>query len=70
MVKIDITEDEDSQKRTVSNNIRRIDALISYYFHIPFPEELSDSLWMEKYRQIEWLVEIGIIGTEKIDKQK
>jgi hypothetical protein len=37
---------------------------MSFYFHIPFPEELDDQTWMEKYRQIEWLAKKGILGVK------
>lgn len=57
-------DDADSQGFEVSDNIRRINALISCFLHIPFPELLSDEMWMEKYRQVEWLAEKGVIGTK------
>ena len=47
------------------DNIRKIDALISFYFHIPFPEDLPDDVWLEKWRQIEWLGEAGVLGVKK-----
>lgn len=56
--------DGDSLHRELSNNIRRIDAHLSYYFHIPFPEELPDEVWIEKWRQIEWLSEKGLLGVK------
>ncbi len=31
--------------------------MLSLYFNIPFPEELDDDVWIEKYRQIEWLAD-------------
>lgn len=34
--------------------------------HIPFPEQLSDEVWAEKWQQIVWLAEKGIIGSDKI----
>nr|DAY40929.1 MAG TPA: hypothetical protein [Caudoviricetes sp.] len=34
------------------------------YFHIPFPEELTDEVWAEKVRQIEWLARKGLLGTK------
>ncbi len=40
---------------------------MSLYFHIPFPEELSDEVWMEKMKQIEWLAKAGMLGTKKIE---
>jgi hypothetical protein len=38
---------------------------LSYYFKIPFPEELPDSVWMEKYCQIEWLGKAGMLGVSE-----
>jgi hypothetical protein len=32
--------------------------------HIPFPEELDDEKWMEKYRQVEWLADKGLLGVK------
>ncbi len=32
--------------------------------HIPFPEELDDDIWMEKFRQLEWLSEQGLLGVK------
>ncbi len=37
--------------------IRKVDALLSGHFSIPFPEQLSDELWVEKYRQVLWFLE-------------
>lgn len=33
--------------------------MLSRYMHIPFPEKLSDDDWIEKVRQLEWLMEAG-----------
>ena len=44
---------------------RKINALISYYLHIPFPEDLENEVWAEKWAQIKWLTDKGIIGSEK-----
>jgi len=35
---------------------------MSFYFHIPFPEDLPDDVWMEKVRQIQWLSKKGMLG--------
>jgi len=43
-----------------------MNALMSLYFHIPFPEELDDDRWGEKYRQLEWLAEKGLLGIKAI----
>lgn len=37
---------------------------MSLYFHIPFPERLSDDIWMEKFRQIQWLADKGLLGAK------
>jgi hypothetical protein len=47
--------------------IRKIDALVSFYFHIPFPEKLPDEVWIEKYRQIEWLAKKGMLGIKTVE---
>jgi hypothetical protein len=38
----------------------KIDAMISHILHIPFPEQLSDLLWAEKWAQTQWLIDKGI----------
>jgi len=38
--------------------------MLSLFFHIPFPELLSDDDWMEKYRQLEWLSKKGLLGVK------
>ncbi|MEI7487050.1 MAG: hypothetical protein WCJ72_06500 [Chryseobacterium sp.] len=45
----------------------KADALMSYFLHIPFPEELEDELWAEKWAQIGWLAENGFLGL-KVNK--
>ena len=37
---------------------------MSFYFHIPFPEELKDEVWAEKVKQIEWLARKGLLGVK------
>lgn len=39
--------------------------MISLFFHIPFPEELEDELWIEKVKQIEWLSDQGMLGIKR-----
>jgi len=39
-----------------------VNALLSFYFKIPFPEELSNEKWVEKWKQVEWLSQEGILG--------
>jgi len=46
----------------LSNEIRKINAMLSLFFKIPFPEDLPDDVWMEKYRQIEWLAAKKMLG--------
>ncbi|MDZ4147873.1 MAG: hypothetical protein U1C58_06285 [Flavobacteriaceae bacterium] len=36
--------------------------MISFVLHIPFPEELPDELWAEKWAQVQWLIEKGIVS--------
>ncbi|MBQ3658003.1 MAG: hypothetical protein II956_14375 [Bacteroidales bacterium] len=50
---------------TFTDEIRKADALISLYFHIPFPEKLDDEVWIEKFRQIEWLADKGLLGAKQ-----
>jgi len=38
---------------------------MSLFMHIPFPERLSDDLWMEKFRQLEWLADQNLLGIKK-----
>ena len=40
----------------------KIDAMISHILHIPFPEQLSDYVWAEKWAQVQWLIEKGIVA--------
>lgn len=40
----------------------KIDAMISHILHIPFPEQLSDYLWAEKWAQVQWLIDKGIVA--------
>ncbi|MGP1514459.1 MAG: hypothetical protein ACTTJH_00680 [Bacteroidales bacterium] len=40
--------------------------MITLYFHIPFPEDLDDERWMEKFRQLEWLAEKGLLGMKSV----
>ncbi|WP_168197003.1 hypothetical protein [Flavobacterium alkalisoli] len=42
----------------------KIDAMISHFLHIPFPEELSDTQWAEKWAQVQFLAEKGILGNK------
>ena len=42
--------------------VRKYNALISLYLHVPFPERLNDEDWAERVRQIEWLAKNGILG--------
>jgi hypothetical protein len=30
-------------------------ALISHFLHIPFPEQLEETVWLEKARQVWWM---------------
>jgi hypothetical protein len=40
----------------------KIDAMISHFLHIPFPEQLSDTLWAEKWAQVQWLIDKGLVA--------
>ncbi|MGB1294862.1 MAG: hypothetical protein ACPG6V_05230 [Flavobacteriales bacterium] len=46
----------------------KINALISHFLHIPFPEELSDTVWSEKWAQVNFLIDKGIVGVKKEEK--
>lgn len=61
---IPLVDDEDSRHSATANEIRKIDALISLFLHIPHPEELPDELWAEKFCQIKWLAKKGLLGTK------
>ncbi len=43
----------------------KIDAYISHFLHIPFPEQLDDTKWAEKWAQVQFLAEKGILGAKK-----
>ena len=40
----------------------KADALMSFFLHIPFPEQLSDEVWAMKWAQLGWLAEKGFLG--------
>ncbi|MEG3974566.1 hypothetical protein QT970_08065 [Microcoleus sp. herbarium8] len=44
----------------------KIDALISHVLHIPFPEQLPDSVWVLKWAQVKWLIENGIVAPKQV----
>ncbi|MGY0034450.1 hypothetical protein [Pedobacter sp. NJ-S-72] len=46
---------DSGESATFTDQVRRINALLSHFMHIPFPEQLDDDTWCEKYRQFEWL---------------
>lgn len=48
---------DQSPEPTFLEQIRQINAQLTYFMHIPFPEELEDDVWLEKYRQFQWLLE-------------
>jgi len=53
----------------VYDQVRRINAQLSHFMHIPFPEDLPDDVWAEKYRQFQWLVENNYLPL-KMEKTK
>lgn len=36
--------------------IRKVNALLSYHFKIPFPEELEDPVFWNKWQQLKWVL--------------
>jgi len=36
--------------------VRKWNARLSHYFHIPFPEELPDRVYWEKVEQLRWFL--------------
>lgn len=40
----------------------KIDAYISHFLHIPHPEDLDDTTWAEKWAQVRFLAEKGVLG--------
>lgn len=36
--------------------------MISHILHIPFPEELDDYKWAQKWAQVKWLISQGIVA--------
>ena len=37
---------------------------MSFYFKIPFPEQLSDEVWAEKWHQILWLADNKLLSID------
>jgi hypothetical protein len=37
---------------------------MSHFLHIPFPEQLDDETWANKWAQLNWLAEQGILGAK------
>lgn len=35
--------------------LRKIDAQLTYYMHIPHPEQLADATYWEKWEQLKWI---------------
>lgn len=35
--------------------IRMVDAQLRYYMHIPNPEELTDTEWAQRLKELEWV---------------
>lgn len=44
------------------DQIFKINAFISHFLHIPFPEQLDDDTWVIKWAQIKWLSDKGILS--------
>lgn len=44
--------------------IEQYNALISYFLHIPFPEDLTEDKWFEKAAQIRWLEKTKILPVQ------
>lgn len=42
-------------ERQHRDGLRKADALISYYLHIPHPELLDTATWQDKAGQANWL---------------
>jgi hypothetical protein len=40
---------------------------MSFHLHIPFPEQLDDDVWTEKWHQIKWLAESGMLGVKNTE---
>lgn len=36
--------------------LRKINGLLSYHFHIPYPEKLNDEEYSEKWQQLKWVL--------------
>ncbi|MBL7868881.1 MAG: hypothetical protein JNM71_12775 [Flavobacterium lindanitolerans] len=47
------------------DNVLKMDAMISHFLHIPFPEELPDTVWAQKWAQVKFLADKGILGNFK-----
>lgn len=42
----------------------KIDAMISHFLSIPFPEQLSDEVWALKWAQVQYLADQGVLGNQ------
>ncbi|CAM2904212.1 hypothetical protein [Flavobacterium frigoris] len=36
--------------------------MISHFLHIPFPEKLTDDIWINKWAQVKWLIKKGLVA--------
>ena len=43
----------------------KIDALNSHILHIPYPENLTDTVWAMKWAQVKWLIDSGIVAPKQ-----
>lgn len=41
-----------------------MDAYISHFLHIPFPEDLTDEVWSIKWAQLKFLADAGVLGQQ------
>jgi hypothetical protein len=39
--------------------------MISHILHIPFPEQLDDAVWAQKWAQVKWLIENNIVAPKQ-----
>ncbi|REH00270.1 hypothetical protein [Flavobacterium aquicola] len=39
--------------------------MISHILHIPFPEQLDDVVWAQKWAQVKWLIENKMVAPKQ-----
>ena len=40
--------------------VRKMNAMLSFYMHIPFPEKLDDEAFIRKWEELTWVLELDL----------